>query len=468
MRRVLSVALVLASLHEVALADDPIANPDNTADVVTTEQADNVRWWSDDVRPLKKSYAIPFVESVGFIAALNASAQLAGMDWAEISLSTMHDNLTGSWVWDEDPFTIDQVGHPYTGAWPFLAARSTGHGFWTSAVYSIGSSLVWELLMENEPPSINDQITTPIAGSLIGESLHRMGRALRVGNPGPIRTAAATLIDPVGSLNREVWGKAWRDKLPPSFYAHVGIGWEQQTRLYEGARVENDQNAFHSELVLQHGLPGDPDFAPRRPLDHFDLRGSLDVSSEHVIAQVDIRGLVWGRKFDTDGARGLWGLYGTYDYMNPDRVRASAIGVGPGAVVELPIGEQDFFRATGVAMLVPWGAAGGSNEAEGEMRDYHRGPGAAQIVELELGRRNLGGLRLTSRAWEIDGRYVGDGEEFVTTHTLGGRLALARNHAVGVEGTYALRAATFTPDTMDRFDRAIDFRIFYALTTGRN
>src|SRR5690606_1974889 len=36
--------------------------------------------------------------------------------FAHISPSTMWDNLTGGWVWDEDQFSINQFGHPYQGS----------------------------------------------------------------------------------------------------------------------------------------------------------------------------------------------------------------------------------------------------------------------------------------------------------------------------------------------------------------
>jgi hypothetical protein len=75
-------------------------------------------------------------------------------------------------------------------------------------------------------------------------------------------------------------------------------------------------------------------------------------------------------------------------------------------------------------------------------------------------------VRLTSRAWQIEGSLTGDGRELVMAHTLAGHVALAANHALGIEGTYSLRAATFTPAGMDLLDRTIEVRAFYALTSG--
>ncbi len=455
MRHALLVALVV-SVPARAIADDASTT---AADI----DADEVyARWSDDVRPMKKSYSLPFAETLGWELALNGIAQAAGMPWADISASSIRDNLTSSWELDEDAFTINQIGHPYIGAIPFMMARSTGHGFWVSSAYSFGGSLIWEVLLENTTPSLNDQLTTVVAGSFLGESLHRISRALRH-RPTTLRKIAATVLDPVATAHRNTWGKAWRDNLPPSYYAHVGVGWEQLTRTFSGTRAEEDQNQLHAELVLQHGMPADQDFRPRVPFDHFDLRASVDVSREHVVGTLDMRGMLYGGWLSQGSLRGVYGLYGMYDYMNPDRVRVSAIGIGPGIATETALGERSFLRATAVVGLVPWGAAGGSNESE-TMRDYQRGPGLAEILELELGRRGWGEIRATSRAWQIDGTQTGDGREFVSTHTLGGRLAITRNHALGVEGTLSLRDSRFA--LMEATDETLEFRLFYALTSS--
>jgi hypothetical protein len=455
--------LLLASLAAPrTVAAQPIIE-----ETSTTKRAEAPGQISDE-QPLKRSYLLPAVELTGLTFLLSVGAQIAGMPWADISWQTMKDNLTGSWVWDEDPFTIDQLAHPYGGSMLFGAARSTGHGFWISGAYAFGGSLLWEVLYENEPPSLNDQITTPIAGALLGETFHRMGRALRDGKPGIVRRTAAALIDPMGELNRQAWGKAWRDDTPWSYYAHLGLGYERVSTKMTGVRAGADEQQFHTELVLQHGLPGDQAFEPRYPYDHFDLRAALDFGSDNVVANVHVRGLLIGDRFGSERFGGFYGLYGTFDFTNQARVRVSAIGVGPGVATELALGQRGFLRFTAAALAVPWGAAGGDNEEEMEQRDYHRGPGLAQIAEAEVGRRDLGSIRLTSRAFEIDGTLVDDsGSEIVSNHTLGGMFTLARNHAIGIEGTLSTRRATFTDNRPDLSDRTLEARVFYALTVGK-
>ena len=53
-------------------------------------------------------------------------------------------------------------------------ARSSGLNFWESLGYANVGSFMWKISGETDNPSINDQITTGNAGSILGEELYRM------------------------------------------------------------------------------------------------------------------------------------------------------------------------------------------------------------------------------------------------------------------------------------------------------
>jgi hypothetical protein len=372
----------------------------------------------------------------------------------------MAANLTGAWVYDNDMFAINQFAHPYGGAMLYLTARSSGHGFWASAAYGFGGSLFWELLMENEPPSINDQLTTSIAGAMLGEALHRWGRAVRSSEAHPSlgRRVLSSLIDPIGAANRVAFGDRWKLVPPPAMHAHLAVGWNRELS-------ETEHSPLHVELAISHGLPSDPRFVPRVPFDHFDLRAQLDTSTERIAGYLDLRGLIVGSAFGEPRLRALWGLYGTFDYWNPDHARAGAIGVGPGIAVHAAIGRRGFAQAVAIATLIPFGAAGGAGDGEGPQRDYHHGPGLGQFLEGRLGLRDVGVLRMNARAIEIDGTFVGDGREAVILTTVGGMLAIAPHHALGVDLQYAARSAKFEDASMTAFDQGVQLRLVYAITS---
>jgi hypothetical protein len=162
------------------------------------------------------------------------------------------------------------------------------------------------------------------------------------------------------------------------------------------------------------------------------------------------------------------GLVGAYDFDNHEYIRSSALGAGPGGTAELQIGRYGYVEATIAGFLVPWGAAGGISEREQMGRDYHRGPGLSELVELKAGKRGVGSIRLTNRALQIDGRVTGDdANELVMRSTLAAEVHVARFHAIGVEGSYGWRHATSSEELMERTvtDTAAEVRAFYAVTT---
>ena len=421
-----------------------------------------------DLPPKHKSYLLPAVEIVALDISLNLAAQAYGSPWADVDSSTMWHNLTHDWGYDADPYTTNQLAHPYCGALVYSTVRSTGHDVLTSELYTFAGSAFWEVILENEVPSLNDQLTTPIGGMFIGEAMHRFSRVLLYpgyGKPNWLRRTAASIIDPVGAANRQWWGDAWRKVVPPSMYAHFGVGWNQHTAML-GGRAGDPM--VHAEVFVEHGLPGDHNFEARHPLDHFELRGAIDASADDNVGSLYMRGMLWGGNFANERVRGFGGLFAAYDFNNEDRVRASALGFGPGMTSEIALGDQGYLQTSLAAYLVPWGSAGGETEGEKAMRDYHHGPGLAQLAELRVGRRGIGSLRVTARAYEIQGRLGDDpANERVLQTTAGALVSLAAHHAIGVEGQYTLRRASYSQAAggMSTADDASEIRAFYAITT---
>jgi len=461
MHEMRSILVALGVLGLALGAPRADARPAISAVTELVEPAEPTSASYRDDPPLARSYLIPVLEIITLNLAANLGSQAAGQPWADISLSTMKTNLTSPWVYDNDVFAVNQFAHPYGGASLFLAARSNGLGFWTSAAYTFGGSLLWETLMENEASSINDQLTTSIGGAFLGEALHRWSRAVLSSGERPSigRRVLSAIIDPIGTANRVALRDSWRRVPPPQLHSHLAVGWNRALDVAE-------QSPLHVELAVSHGLPSDERFVPRVPFDHFDLRVQLDASTDRLDGYVDLRGLILGRASGKPRLRALWGLYGTYDYWNPDHARAGAIGVGPGIAVHAAFGARGFAEAVGVATFVPFGAAGGAGDGEGPQRDYHHGPGLGQFVELKLGLRGLGLLRLNARAIEIDGTLLGDATEAVIVTTAGVMVEVAPHHAIGADLVYSARSATFADATMKAFEQSSQLRVMYAITSG--
>jgi hypothetical protein len=111
-------------------------------------------------------------------------------------------------------------------------------------------------------------------------------------------------------------------------------------------------------------------------------------------------GLIVGREYGTDvNYRGLWGLYGSYDYFAPDvfRVSNTALSFGSTGQWRLP----SSVTLQGTVMAGAGYGAGGTLEGTATDRDYHYGitPQATLAFRLLMGR--FASLDVSGRGYRI-------------------------------------------------------------------
>ena len=402
-------------------------------------------------------------ELAAFLVSLNAYDRYAyanayedGKKVYASTFNTAWEHLREErWVHDRDPFNVNQFGHPYQGSIMYGVARSSGQGFWTSLVYSNVGSFAWEIAGETTQPSINDMITTGQAGSLLGEALYRLSDLVTKDNPGKHHfwhDLLADALSPPRALNRRAFGEHFRNELADSAPA---TSW--QLRL--GATVDALAHSQTSALLNRHvageywmsyGLPGKPGYDYERPLDYFDLQTSLLASASNPIESVMLRGLLLGRKTATgSSARGIWGLYGSYDYISPFLFRVSSTAVSLGTT-------QQFWLAPGLALQgsslagVGYGAAGTttvvpSTTTSEEIRDYHFGVTPQALLALRL----IAGDRLSvdanGREYYVSGLGSDDvhGSETIFRGDLGASIRIIGGHTLGVRYIASTRDAKY-------------------------
>ncbi|HYV35605.1 MAG TPA: DUF3943 domain-containing protein, partial [Gemmataceae bacterium] len=157
-----------------------------------------------------KDYALPAVEIIGFEAALNLfDRRLLNEPDYRSNLTSVRKNLNDRWVVDNDPYNINQFGHPYQGSMYHGFARSAGMSYWEAAGYTFAGSALWEIAGEKTRPSMNDQVASGIAGSFFGEALFRMANLLLEtggGLPPFWRETVAAGIAPSQAFSRHVMG----------------------------------------------------------------------------------------------------------------------------------------------------------------------------------------------------------------------------------------------------------------------
>ena len=413
-----------------------------------------------------RNYLIPAAELTGFLAVLNAYDRVAyandvedGKKVYNSTLATTWDHLREQrWVHDRDPFNVNQFGHPYQGATMFGWPRASGLGFWTSLVYSDVGSFAWEMAGETTPPSINDLITTGQAGSLLGEALYRMADLVLKDNGGHVARSfhqyLAMVLSPPTALNRHATGGRLKIGLPDSAPAtawQVGFGATEDAHAHDPSLAATQlRRGVAAEFSMSYGLPGTPGYAYTRPLDYFDFHVSGLSSTSNPIENVMLRGLLIGRKIGTTGSsRGIWGLYGSYDYISPFLFRVSSTALSLGTT-------RQYWLAPALAMQgsllggVGYGAAGTvaaapTTPTAEKVRDYHFGVTPQSLVALRFIAGDRATVDITTRGYYVSGLGSDDthGSEAIFRGSAGFNVRVIGGHTLGARFVESIRNARY-------------------------
>lgn len=106
-------------------------------------------------------------------------------------------------VIDKDLFITNYIGHPYEGGFYYNTMRSQGATVLESSLFCLGQSLIWEYIWEAgiEQPSIQDLITTPLCGILVGELSHIATLSMSRNGFRWYEIATVCLINPAYAIN---------------------------------------------------------------------------------------------------------------------------------------------------------------------------------------------------------------------------------------------------------------------------
>jgi Domain of unknown function (DUF3943) len=390
--------------QEAPSLDTPAQQAAPTA-FAAKEPAPVLHWGTGDGR----SFAVPAYEIFGEEFVLNRFDHYAiDKDTYPSQISNFEDNQHKRWVVDNDKFATNQFLHPYQGTIYQGFARSAGLGFWESSAYTMGGSLLWEYTGESTTPSINDQVATGIGGLFLGETLFRMASLLlessSSGEPGFWREFGAAVISPATGLNRLAFGKRFGGVFPsydPAVYTRFDLGASLNSHYQSNVNVNADLSAppayqtpkryeASATFTMSYGLPGKADYEYTRPFDYFNFE--FVASSSNTFEAIFSRGLLVGTTYEAGlNYRGIWGLYGTYDYVAPQIFRVSNTGLALGTTAQLWISRTIALQGTGL-LGAGYGGGGvihGSGIAQagplGEgQRDYHYGMTPQAVLALRV------------------------------------------------------------------------------------
>jgi len=271
------------------------------------------------------------MNAAGEIVALNVGVWAADRyvlhkEGALISWQSVQTNFRKGFTWDNTPFHINFIGHPYHGGLYYNAARTNGMTYKQSIPWTIGGSLMWEFFMENRYPALNDFVATTIGGMCLGETTYRISnlfidnRSKGLERAG--RELCAALINPIQGLNRLLRGEMWQIQIHkgalanPSYHVEISSGYRGLLRT-----INNTDNGAFAHCRLLYGTLFSAENA--LPYEAFSLSLSLNaLTRQTLITDVQITGELWRQSVALKNKQLTfdWGIFQHFDYYSSEAI----------------------------------------------------------------------------------------------------------------------------------------------------
>jgi len=376
------------SLADISLNDFQ----NNTSSKNRLNKKITLRLNDKELNPMRPVW-VPITEVVGLNLALGAfNAYVAKSGYAKISFKTIQKNFQTGAVWDTDHFLTNFFAHPYHGSIYFNAARSTGYNFWESTPFAFGGSLMWELFMENEPPSTNDLINTTVSGIFLGETLYRLSSLIinerKRGFPRVVSEVLAGLLNPARGFNRLIYGDVWRvtdKKVYETQPLAIGLNYGVN-HVSDGTDFYGGYSFGVIDLDMVYGNPFEE--IKRKPFDFFRIRSTFNFGAgEPPIGAITAYGILWGKNIKEKKQDILAGIFQHYDFFDNNTYKVGGVSFGAGLLSLFQNKKEKGNRITTSLHLnlMPLGASNSAYSAFGE-KEYNFTIGANMQFEsfLEL------------------------------------------------------------------------------------
>lgn len=385
---------------------------------------------------VEKNYWLPAVEIVGLnFGVWGYHRYLSGENWSNISWETIKNNLKYGFVWDNDSYLTNQFLHPYHGSNYYNAARSNGLGFWESVPYAFFGSLTWEYFMENQRPSYNDIVNTPVTGILLGEISFRVSNLIidesTTGLERVVREFSSTLIDPMQGLNRMIRGDMWRkgtSQKEHDFNATISLG---TLNVFFNNKFNNSRSYAHLGFDLNYGNQFTVS-SHEEPFDYFTVHTAVNIGPGDNIVGIFASGVLWDNRIQLfDNSKNILGIYKEVDILINTIYKLSATSVTGQIINTIPLSSNllmvNFIGVSAILM-------GGTNSqyVSEYGKDYNIGPGASAKIGIELSLKDYGNIYANFKRYWIHTLSGAESEEFVGLLNTGIEINLFANTGLGL------------------------------------
>lgn len=411
--------------------------------------------------------AVPEVLAIN-LAVNRFDALVLREPWARTDFESWAHNIRLGWEWDENAFGTNMFSHPFHGSLYFNAGRSNCLSYWESVPLAFLGSWTWEYFGETYRPSLNDFFMTTFGGIALGEISHRVASTIRNtetrGAERLAREIGATLVDPIGGLNRLLRGD-W-SRTGPNPPEHRPGAFE--FRLKAGVRkLYGDSTGIRdlSPTILLDVGYGDP-FAQayRDPFDVFTLHAQVSPGGGGVNA-LEGRGRLFQLELPWWGSRIRHVLVIThrYDYINNPAYSFGLQSVEVGMASRFPLVKSFELRTRLAGDLAVLGAIDAPFSGVGT-RTYDFGPGAGATLEVVLARRGRTYVVLRNRGEYLHSVSGAPANHLVAFSSLEGNIPLAWGLGVGFHFSGYARISRYAGDVEDTRE-FFETRLFVSWTS---
>jgi hypothetical protein len=283
-------------------------------------------------------------------------------------------------------------------------------------------------------------------------------------NPEWWRKAGAAVVSPSTAFNRLAFGDRFSGLYPsgdPAYYSRLQLGGVGTAHDRSNSTDKFKRNEGLLYYSLDYGLPGKPGYSYTRPFDYFNFE--LGMSTANAIESVSTRGLLIGKEYESgNNYRGVWGLYGGYDYFAPQLFRVSSTALSLGTTARWALSEAVEIQGTGTAGVGYTSV--GSVENPGNTTDNHYGVSPQALLALRFIFGDRVSLDLTGRENFVSNLGAGsvDGHDNILRADASLTFRVHNQHAIAVKYVVTRRDASFAT-TGDLTQTRGIIGIFYTL-----
>ncbi|MGL4293614.1 MAG: DUF3943 domain-containing protein [Bacteroidales bacterium] len=288
-----------------------------------------------DPDTLKRPFKALGMSLIPDVTVFSVNRFIKHSDFAYIDAKSIYDNFMFTSLWDNDMFGTNLLAHPFHGSLDYNGARVSGMNYWQCFPYVFGASAIWELILENEPASFNDQLATSFGGMILGETSYRISSMIidneARGFERVVREIFGTLTSPMNGINRLLTGQMWKYKryrtpnASEVFPVNFGVDLSAHyLRRFDNQRIQRWSPFLHGWINY-----GDPFRKENmRPLDYFQIEFTLDLFGKNsILSSLEVVGLLYGKEIEMKkkDKQLMWGVFQHFVYMEKENMGADSV-----------------------------------------------------------------------------------------------------------------------------------------------